>query len=94
MQIKFPLPNAGMIASAGLMAVAVASCGDDHANRTIGAYEGSIHQTPNIDRLAEEGAVLTRSYCSNPICGGSPDEGQLPAIAPAGGPRSFQQHLL
>jgi arylsulfatase A-like enzyme len=69
------------------MAAAMASCSDapeeeqrpniifimadDHANRTIGAYEGSIHQTPNIDRLAEEGAIFTRSYCSNSICGPS-----------------------
>jgi len=87
MKIRFRLPDAGVVASAGLMTAAMASCSDapeeeqrpniiyimadDHANRTIGAYEGSIHQTPNIDRLAEEGAIFTRSYCSNSICGPS-----------------------
>ena len=41
---------------------------DDHALRTIGAYEGSINQTPNLDRIAEEGALFTGSYCVNSIC--------------------------
>src|SRR6056297_2716454 len=87
MKKDFYIPDAGMVASAGLMAAALGSCdqgsreqqrpniiyimADDHANRAIRAYEGSIHQTPNIDRLAEEGAVFTRSYCSNSICGPS-----------------------
>ena len=34
---------------------------DDHALRTIGAYPGSINQTPNLDRIAEEGALFTLS---------------------------------
>jgi len=43
---------------------------DDHALRTISAYagEGAINRTPNIDRLAEEGAIFTRSFCGNSIC--------------------------
>jgi N-acetylglucosamine-6-sulfatase len=43
---------------------------DDHALRTISAYAGeeAINQTPNIDRLAEEGAIFTRSFCGNSIC--------------------------
>jgi arylsulfatase A-like enzyme len=41
---------------------------DDHAVRTIGAYEGAINHTPNLDRIAEEGAVFTRSYNVNSIC--------------------------
>lgn len=41
---------------------------DDHALRTIGAYEGSINRTPNMDRLAKEGALFTRSFCVNSIC--------------------------
>jgi arylsulfatase A-like enzyme len=40
---------------------------DDHALRTIGAY-GGINKTPNIDRIAEQGAIFTRSYCGNSIC--------------------------
>ena len=41
---------------------------DDHALRTIGAYEGSINETPNLDRIANEGAIFTRSYNVNSIC--------------------------
>ncbi|MBL7077456.1 MAG: sulfatase [Kiritimatiellae bacterium] len=41
---------------------------DDHALRTIGAYNPEFDGTPNIDRLAESGAVFTRSYCENSIC--------------------------
>ena len=44
---------------------------DDHANRAISAYDGSINHTPNIDRLAEEGALFHNSFCTNSICGPS-----------------------
>lgn len=41
---------------------------DDHALRTIGAYGSGLNETPNIDRIADEGAIFTRSYCTNSIC--------------------------
>lgn len=41
---------------------------DDHALRTIGAYEGSINKTPNLDRIAHEGAIFDRSFNVNSIC--------------------------
>ena len=41
---------------------------DDHALRTIGVYEDSINQTPQLDRIAKEGAVFTRSFNVNSIC--------------------------
>lgn len=41
---------------------------DDHALRTIGAYGSGLNETPNIDRIAREGALFTRSYCTNSIC--------------------------
>jgi len=41
---------------------------DDHALRTIGAYEGSINKTPNLDRIAKEGAIFMRSFNVNSIC--------------------------
>lgn len=44
---------------------------DDHAPHAISAYGSTINQTPNIDRIAEEGAIFTRSYCGNSICGPS-----------------------
>lgn len=47
---------------------------DDHALNSISAYGSrlkDIAPTPNIDRIAKEGAILTRSYCCNSICGPS-----------------------
>ena len=44
---------------------------DDHAVQAIGAYGSKINKTPNIDRLAQEGAVFERSFCANSICGPS-----------------------
>ena len=41
---------------------------DDHALRTIGAYAGSINKTPNLDRIADEGAIFTHSFNVNSIC--------------------------
>lgn len=41
---------------------------DDQARRTVSAYEGAINHTPNIDRLAEEGAVFLNSFVANSIC--------------------------
>lgn len=41
---------------------------DDHARRTVGAYEGAINSTPNIDRLASEGAIFLNSFVANSIC--------------------------
>ena len=44
---------------------------DDHACQSIGAYGSTINQTPNIDRIAQSGAVFDRSFCANAICGPS-----------------------
>ncbi len=47
---------------------------DDHAVKAISAYGGplaKIAPTPNIDRLANEGAVFLNSFCANSICGPS-----------------------
>ena len=41
---------------------------DDHALQAISAY-GSPHiKTPNIDRLAREGAIFKNAFCTNSIC--------------------------
>jgi choline-sulfatase len=41
---------------------------DDHALQAIGAY-GSPHvKTPNIDRIATEGAIFRNTFCTNSIC--------------------------
>lgn len=47
---------------------------DDHALQAISAYGDrfkDIAPTPNIDRLAKQGAIFERSYCANSICGPS-----------------------
>jgi len=44
---------------------------DDHAPHAISAYGSVINQTPNIDRIADEGVLFRRSYCCNSICGPS-----------------------
>jgi arylsulfatase A-like enzyme len=41
---------------------------DDHAFQAISAYGGSLFHTPNIDRLAKEGAIFTRATVTNSIC--------------------------
>lgn len=44
---------------------------DDHAPQAIGAYGSKINQTPNLDRIAAEGAKFRNSFCANSICGPS-----------------------
>ena len=44
---------------------------DDHAYQAIGAYGNKIASTPNIDRLAKEGALFKNAIVTNSICGPS-----------------------
>lgn len=44
---------------------------DDHAYQTISAYGSKLMQTPNIDRIANEGVLFKKSYVTNSICGPS-----------------------
>lgn len=47
---------------------------DDHATEAISSYGGKfadLAPTPNLDRLADEGALLENSFCCNSICGPS-----------------------
>lgn len=41
---------------------------DDHAYQAISAYGYGLNETPNIDRLATEGAIFTRACVTNSIC--------------------------
>ncbi|NQV27173.1 MAG: sulfatase [Rhodopirellula sp.] len=44
---------------------------DDHAAHAISAYRSRLAEvapTPNIDRLAREGALFTNAFCTNSIC--------------------------
>jgi arylsulfatase A-like enzyme len=41
---------------------------DDHAYQAISAYQDRLLQTPNIDRLAEEGLLFSNACVTNSIC--------------------------
>ena len=44
---------------------------DDHATSAISAYGSKLIDTPNIDRIAREGALFRNCFCTNSICGPS-----------------------
>ena len=47
---------------------------DDHAYQAVSAYGSQVSKlapTPNIDRIANEGARMDNVYCTNSICGPS-----------------------
>ena len=47
---------------------------DDHAYQAISAYGSEISKlapTPNIDRIAKDGARMDAVFCTNSICGPS-----------------------
>jgi len=48
---------------------------DNQSPWTLGCYGNGEILTPNIDRLAAEGARFTQSFCSNPVC--SPNRATL-----------------
>jgi arylsulfatase A-like enzyme len=41
---------------------------DDHAAHAISVYGSVVNQTPNIDRIATEGARFDNVFCGNAIC--------------------------
>lgn len=41
---------------------------DDHAFLAISAYGSGLNSTPNIDRIAREGAIFTKAFVTNSIC--------------------------
>src|SRR5687768_6891628 len=41
---------------------------DDLGQRDLGAYGSTFYETPNIDRLAREGARFTDAYAACPVC--------------------------
>ena len=44
---------------------------DDHSYQTVSAYDQRYMRTPNIDRLADEGARFTNSFVANSLSGPS-----------------------
>ena len=41
---------------------------DDHASQAISCYGSKVNQTPNLDRLANEGMRMDRVFATNSIC--------------------------
>jgi uncharacterized sulfatase len=41
---------------------------DDQSHWSIGAYGNKESRTPNMDRLAREGARFTNAFCATPVC--------------------------
>jgi arylsulfatase A-like enzyme len=41
---------------------------DDHGYQAVSAYGYGLNKTPNIDRIAKEGAIFTRACVSNSLC--------------------------
>lgn len=41
---------------------------DDLGQRDIGAYGSTFYETPNLDKLAKEGALFTDGYAACPVC--------------------------
>lgn len=79
---KIPVLLAALVISASSLADAqterpniIFIFSDDHALQAITAYGNSRYaeyfETPNIDRLAREGALFENSFCANSICGPS-----------------------
>lgn len=54
--------------SDGQMPNIILMVSDDHAYQTVSAYGYGLNKTPNIDRLAREGAIFTRACVTNSIC--------------------------
>ncbi|GAO43491.1 sulfatase family protein [Flavihumibacter petaseus] len=44
---------------------------DDHTSQAISAYGSKLTETPNIDRIAKEGALFRNNFITNSICGPS-----------------------
>ncbi|RLD82512.1 MAG: sulfatase, partial [Bacteroidetes bacterium] len=41
---------------------------DDHAYQAISAYDNTLLETPNIDRIADEGMLFSNACVTNSIC--------------------------
>ena len=41
---------------------------DDHAFQAVSAYGHNLNNTPNIDRIAKEGAIFNKGFVTNSIC--------------------------
>lgn len=42
---------------------------DDHAVKAVSAYDDIHINTPNIDRIADEGMLFEKAFVTNSLCG-------------------------
>lgn len=61
-------PIAGQPAAAAARPNILIIFSDDHAYQSISAYGSKLMETPNIDRIAREGALFTNVFVSNSLC--------------------------
>ncbi|WP_262915373.1 sulfatase-like hydrolase/transferase [Niabella ginsengisoli] len=41
---------------------------DDHSYKAISAYDNKLIQTPNIDRIGNEGVIMDKAFVTNSVC--------------------------
>lgn len=66
--ILFPLLLLAVYGNAQIRPNLVYIMSDDHDNDAISAYSKQFIQTPNIDRLAQEGMMFNKAFVGNSIC--------------------------
>ena len=54
---------------------------DDQGRWTVGAYGNKESRTPNMDRLAREGAIFRNAFVATPVC--SPRIVDVDTVKPA-----------
>jgi arylsulfatase A-like enzyme len=64
----FPLFAAAALVAAAELPNVVVFLVDDLGQRDLGCYGSTFYETPNIDRLAREGARFTDGYAACPVC--------------------------
>lgn len=77
MRTSIPLAAAALVLSIGCLVQAenaqqpniLMIYADDHAYQAISAYGSKINETPNLDRIAREGARFDNCFVTNSICG-------------------------
>jgi choline-sulfatase len=61
---------------------------DDQARWAVGAYGNREIQTPNLDRIAREGALFRNAFTATPVC--SPSRARCASLLRLR-PRSFER---
>ncbi len=66
--LLFPLLAVFAAAAQGTRPNIIFFLADDYGQRDVGAYGSTFYETPNLDRLAREGARFTDAYAACPVC--------------------------